>query len=80
MATDWAQDLREVAAACFKEGDPLARKMIKGAEEIERLRGALAEIKQATLDGKVCGHGDIAWFSDIETLHDFCEATLNPET
>ncbi len=50
------------------------------ASEIVRLRAALEAIKQATLDGKVCKIcDDVAWFSDIETLHDFCEHTLNPE-
>jgi len=44
-------------------------------EEVRRLRGAIHEIKQATIDGKVCD--DVAWFSEIETLHDFCDATLN---
>jgi len=48
----------------------------EAANEIERLRSAVAAIKQATLDGKVCD--DIAWFDSITTLHDFCEQTLNP--
>lgn len=53
-------------------------------EEIERLRSSIAikdralreahaqfqAIRQATLDGKVCD--DVAWFSNIETLHDYC--------
>lgn len=47
------------------------------ASEIVRLRAALEAIKQAALDGKVCNA--VAWFSDIETLHDFCEHMLNPE-
>ncbi len=42
--------------------------------EIDRLRKAIADIKQATLDGKVCD--DVAWFGLGETLHDFCESTL----
>lgn len=42
--------------------------------ETARLRAAIEAIKRATLDGKVCA--DVAWFSDIETLHDFCASTL----
>lgn len=42
--------------------------------EVERLCGAIEAIRQATLEGKVCD--DVAWFSDIETLHDFCASTL----
>ena len=57
---------------------PDTRDCAAAADEIERLRNAVAQIKQATLDGEVCD--DVAWFSDIETLHDFCESTLNPET
>lgn len=43
--------------------------------EIKRLRGALAEIQMATINGKVCD--DVAWFDDITTLHDFCAVTLD---
>lgn len=39
-----------------------------------RLRSALTAIKQATIDGRVCD--DVAWFTEIETLHDFCERVL----
>ena len=44
--------------------------------EIERLRGAIAAIQEATLNGQICD--DVAWFDQITTLHDFCEMTLNP--
>lgn len=43
--------------------------------EIDRLRKDIKEIQQATIDGKVCD--DVAWFSDIETLHDFCDSLLD---
>ena len=49
--------------------DPTAK------QEIARLRGALAEIQKATLEGRVCD--DVAWFDDITTLHDFCDLVLN---
>lgn len=49
----------------------------EAADEIERLRKAIEAIKLAAVMGKVCD--DVAWFSDIETLHDFCDATLNPK-
>jgi hypothetical protein len=35
---------------------------------------ALREIKRATVEGRVCD--DVAWFDQIETLHDFCERIL----
>lgn len=58
--------------------------MGEAADEITRLRSSIAikdralreahaqfqAIRQATLDGKVCD--DVAWFSNIETLHDYC--------
>lgn len=50
----------------------------EAATEIERLRTAIAAIQQATLDGKVCD--DVAWFSGIETLHDYCDRVLNCTT
>lgn len=50
---------------------------MRETDEVKRLRAALEAIQQATLTGKVCD--DVAWFSDIETLHDFCDATLNPK-
>lgn len=42
--------------------------------EIARLRGAIDSIRAATIAGRVCN--DVAWFSDHETLHDFCKHTL----
>jgi hypothetical protein len=44
-------------------------------EQSRILVKAIADIKQATLDGKVCD--DVAWFSQIETLHDFCDRILD---
>lgn len=35
---------------------------------------ALREIKRATLEGRVCD--DVAWFDQMETLHDFCDRIL----
>jgi hypothetical protein len=35
---------------------------------------ALQDIKQATIDGRVCD--DVAWFDTITTLHDFCDQAL----
>lgn len=45
--------------------------------EVERFRGALEAIDKAVLDGNVCD--DVAWFSGIETLHDFISSVLLPE-
>ncbi len=56
------------------DGEMITKKFDEAREEIKRLRAAIRAIQQATLDGKVCD--DVAWFSDIETLHDFCAATL----
>lgn len=36
---------------------------------------ALREIKRATIEGRVCD--DVAWFDQIETLHDFCDRILD---
>ena len=45
------------------------------ADRIEYLMNAIRAIKRATLNGDVCD--DVAWFNQIETLHDFCERTLD---
>lgn len=42
--------------------------------ERENLRGAIRAIQTATVEGRVCD--DVAWFSSIETLHDFCASVL----
>lgn len=42
---------------------------------INLLENALLAIKLATLNGDVCD--DVAWFDQIETLHDFCERILD---
>lgn len=68
------------AARAHKLPDDVAMAAIEavrdyGAAEIERLRGAIRAIQQATIDGAVCD--DVAWFSPIETLHDFCDVTLH---
>jgi hypothetical protein len=47
----------------------------EAAAEIERLRKAIEDIKQATIDGRVCD--DVAWFDTITTLHDFCDLVLD---
>jgi hypothetical protein len=54
--------------------DPIAA---AAKEEIKRLRAlveyarnCLLAIKDQTLKGAVCD--DVAWFDDIETLHDYC--------
>lgn len=52
-----------------------ARHLEHAADEIERLRGCLAAIQKATVDGQVCD--DVAWFDSITTLHDFCDFALN---
>jgi poly-beta-hydroxyalkanoate depolymerase len=36
---------------------------------------AIREIKRATVEGRVCD--DVAWFDQIETLHDFCDRILD---
>lgn len=46
------------------------------AARIELLENALKAIKRATINGDVCD--DVAWFDQIETLHDFCERILDP--
>jgi hypothetical protein len=46
----------------------------RGAES-ELLVNALRAIKRATLNGDVCD--DVAWFDQIETLHDFCDRILD---
>jgi hypothetical protein len=48
----------------------------EAAKEIERLRGCIAAIQKATVEGRVCD--DVAWFDGITTLFDFCDMSLNP--
>lgn len=47
----------------------------EAADQIELLTSALKAIKRATINGDVCD--DVAWFDQIETLHDFCERILD---
>ncbi len=42
--------------------------------ENKRLRGALAAIQKATIEGRVCD--DVAWFDTITTMYDFCADVL----
>lgn len=42
--------------------------------EVKRLRNALHEINESAQNGALTD--DIVWFSDIETLSDFCMAAL----
>jgi capsule polysaccharide export protein KpsE/RkpR len=43
-------------------------------KQLATARKAISDIKQATIDGKVCD--DVAWFDTITTLHDFCDLAL----
>ena len=45
------------------------------ADRIELLLNAVKAIKRATINGDVCD--DVAWFDQIETLHDFCERIID---
>jgi hypothetical protein len=49
--------------------------IVAAIERAARFEDALRAIKQATIDGAVCD--DVAWFSKIETLHDFCDRILD---
>lgn len=49
--------------------------IIKAVNNHDMLVKAIADIKQATLNGSVCD--DVAWFGPGETLHDFCESVLD---
>jgi hypothetical protein len=63
-----------------------ARKLaLENARLVSLVESAVASfraIQDATLKGKVCD--DVAWFSDIETLHDYCadvaDRLSNPST
>lgn len=58
----------------------LSKSMRMNAALISRnadLRKAIDDIKQATIDGKVCD--DIAWMDTITTLHDFCCQALDAD-
>lgn len=46
--------------------------------EVERLRHGLAQIMAGCVAGTV-GGDDVVWFSEIETLWEFCAGTLDPE-
>jgi hypothetical protein len=50
-------------------------KAVNRDHHFDLLVNALAEIKRATIEGRVCD--DVAWFDQIETLHDFCDRILS---
>jgi hypothetical protein len=66
------QDAKRRALAI---ADERAKENVRLRAERDLLVRALEDIKQATIDGRVCD--DVAWFSPIETLHDFCDRTLS---
>jgi hypothetical protein len=43
-------------------------------EALMQARASFQAIQQATLEGMVCD--DVAWFSEIETLHDYCASEI----
>lgn len=61
--TDWNRRSESLRAQPAIEEEGLR-------SELTNARDAFVAIQDATIAGKVCD--DIAWFSDIETLHDFC--------
>ncbi len=65
--TKHANDAWKIAADLAQENDRLRA---LNAE----MREAIAAIKTATIEGRVCD--DVAWFDDITTLHDFCDLVL----
>ena len=46
----------------------------KTQKQNDALVKAIQDIKQATINGRVCD--DVAWFDTITTLHDFCDQVL----
>jgi hypothetical protein len=49
--------------------------ILKAVNNHDALVKAIRDIKQATIEGRVCD--DVAWFDQIETLHDFCDRILS---
>jgi hypothetical protein len=43
-------------------------------EALMQARASFQAIQQATIEGMVCD--DVAWFSEIETLHDYCASEI----
>jgi hypothetical protein len=65
------QDAKRRALAI---ADERAKENVRLLAERDLLVKALEDIKQATIDGRVCD--DVAWFDTITTLYDFCDITL----
>lgn len=66
--------LQEAKRRALKLADERAKEANESAARIVLLENALKAIKRATLNGDVCD--DVAWFDQIETLHDFCGRIL----
>lgn len=80
QATEWASVVREADKQWSEPLSTLLEALAaeNGAliAEAKRLRGKLEAIDDAVINGRVCD--DVAWFSKIETLHDFIEEALSP--
>ncbi len=48
---------------------------MRDADRIALMIDALKAIKRATINGDICD--DVAWFDQIETLHDFCDRIID---
>lgn len=67
-------DLRDEVTAFAPADAAFWQRIVQAVNNHEKLVQAIREIKQATIDGRVCD--DVAWFDAITTLHDFCDQTL----
>jgi hypothetical protein len=67
-------DVDEIEAAAA-EGDMAYDEIAKLRAQVEYAVFCFKEIQKATIEGKVCD--DVAWFSQIETLHDYCGSAVD---
>ncbi len=51
------------------------RKEMRDADRVTLMLNALKAIKRAAINGDICD--DVAWFDQIETLHDFCDRIID---
>ncbi len=70
MAAVVRKDLADDLVRAVNDRDALLSQLRAYREALEKAAARFEAIQKATVEGRVCD--DVAWFSDIETLHDYC--------
>jgi len=65
----------EIVVDLDNEVGELRQEVVRLTAQVEEAVASFRAIQKATVEGRVCD--DVAWFSQIETLHDYCDAAAD---